>query len=85
MVSSQRYVYQMSHTGRMSLSIRRPVTMEDVHVLTVRMTVYCTPLFVDRVIILKHLKLKAKPVPLHTMEALGGRGAIAPTHSCPRH
>jgi hypothetical protein len=24
-------------------------------------------------------------VPLHTMEALGGRGGIAPTHSRPRH
>jgi hypothetical protein len=29
--------------------------------------------------------LKAKEVPLHTMEALGGRGGIAPTHSRPRH
>jgi hypothetical protein len=26
-----------------------------------------------------------KAVPLHTMEALGGRGGIAPTHSRPRH
>jgi hypothetical protein len=24
-------------------------------------------------------------VPLHAMEALGGRGGIAPTHSRPRH
>jgi hypothetical protein len=28
---------------------------------------------------------KSKAVPLHTMEALGGRGGIAPTHSRPRH
>jgi hypothetical protein len=27
------------------------------------------------------LRAKAKAVPLHTMEALGGRGGIAPTHS----
>jgi hypothetical protein len=27
----------------------------------------------------------AKAVPLHAMEALGGRGGIAPTHSRPRH
>jgi hypothetical protein len=26
-----------------------------------------------------------KAVPLHAMEALGGRGSIAPTHSRPRH
>jgi hypothetical protein len=26
-----------------------------------------------------------KVVPLHAMEALGGRGGIAPTHSRPRH
>jgi hypothetical protein len=32
------------------------------------------------------LKLKvSKAVPLHAMEALGGRGGIAPTHSRPRH
>jgi hypothetical protein len=24
--------------------------------------------------------LKAKDIPLHTMEALGGKGGIAPTH-----
>jgi hypothetical protein len=29
--------------------------------------------------------LKGKAVPLHAMEALGGRGSIAPTHSRPRH
>jgi hypothetical protein len=29
--------------------------------------------------------VKKKAVPLHTMEALGGRGGIAPTHSRPRH
>jgi hypothetical protein len=28
---------------------------------------------------------KAKAVPLHAMEVLGGRGGIAPTHSRPRH
>jgi hypothetical protein len=28
---------------------------------------------------------KGKAVPLHAMEALGGRGDIAPTHSRPRH
>jgi hypothetical protein len=26
-----------------------------------------------------------KAVPLHAMEALGGKGGIAPTHSRPRH
>jgi hypothetical protein len=30
-------------------------------------------------------ELKAKAVPLHAMEALGGRGSIAPTHSRPRN
>jgi hypothetical protein len=30
------------------------------------------------------LKAKAKAVPLHATEALGGRGGIAPTHSRPR-
>jgi hypothetical protein len=29
--------------------------------------------------------LKAKPVPLHTMKTLGGRGDIAPTHSQPQY
>jgi hypothetical protein len=28
---------------------------------------------------------KGKAVPLHAMEALGGKGGIAPTHSRPRH
>jgi hypothetical protein len=28
---------------------------------------------------------KGKAVPLHAMEALGGIGDIAPTHSRPRH
>jgi hypothetical protein len=28
---------------------------------------------------------KGKAVPLHAMEALGGRVGIAPTHSRPRH
>jgi hypothetical protein len=30
-------------------------------------------------------KKKGKAVPLHAMEAFGGRGGIAPTHSRPRH
>jgi hypothetical protein len=30
-------------------------------------------------------KGKGKAVPLHAMEALEGRGGIAPTHSRPRH
>jgi hypothetical protein len=30
-------------------------------------------------------EVKGKAVPLHAMEALGGRGGIAPTHSGPRH
>jgi hypothetical protein len=30
-------------------------------------------------------KGKGKAVPLHAMEALGGRGGIAPTHSRPRY
>jgi len=29
--------------------------------------------------------IKGKAVPLHAMEALGGRGGIAATHSRPRH
>jgi hypothetical protein len=32
-----------------------------------------------------HIVKKGKAVPLHAMEALGGRGGIAPTHSRPRH
>jgi hypothetical protein len=31
------------------------------------------------------VKKKGKAVPLHAMEALGGRGGISPTHSQPRH
>jgi hypothetical protein len=31
------------------------------------------------------IKGKGKAVPLHAMEALGGRGGIDPTHSRPRH
>jgi hypothetical protein len=34
---------------------------------------------------LQTLLLKAKADPLHAMEALGGRGGIAPIHSRPRH
>jgi hypothetical protein len=34
---------------------------------------------------LHRLLFKGKAVPLHAMEALGGRGGIAPTHSRPRH
>jgi hypothetical protein len=40
----------------------------------------CFFLFADDLIV-----LKSKAVPLHAMEALGGRGGIAPTHSRPRH
>jgi hypothetical protein len=29
--------------------------------------------------------VKGKAIPLHVMEALGGRGGIAPNHSRPRH
>jgi hypothetical protein len=35
----------------------------------------------DRDFIHKEIKQKAKAVPLHAMEALGGRGGIALTHS----
>jgi hypothetical protein len=31
------------------------------------------------------VKKKGKAVPLHAMEAFGGRGGTAPTHSRPRH
>jgi hypothetical protein len=31
------------------------------------------------------MECSKKAVPLHAMEALGGRGGIAPTHSRPRH
>jgi hypothetical protein len=34
---------------------------------------------------LKYIVKVSKAVPLHAMEALGGRGGIAPTHSRPRH
>jgi hypothetical protein len=33
--------------------------------------------------IIREKKVKGKAVPLHAMEALGGRGGIAPTHSRP--
>jgi len=33
----------------------------------------------------KYESKSKKAVPLHAMEALGGRGGIAPTHSRPRH
>jgi hypothetical protein len=33
----------------------------------------------------EHFEVKGKAVPLHAMEALWGRGGIAPTHSRPRH
>jgi hypothetical protein len=36
-------------------------------------------------VLVANCKKKGKPVPLHAMEALGGRGGIAPTHSRPRH
>jgi hypothetical protein len=31
------------------------------------------------------IQFKGKAIPLYAMEALGGRGGIAPTHSRPRH
>jgi hypothetical protein len=31
--------------------------------------------------LLEHIKVKSKAVPLHVMEALGGRGGTAPTHT----
>jgi hypothetical protein len=35
---------------------------------------------------IRELKVKkGKAVPLHAMEALGGKGGIAPTHSRPLH
>jgi hypothetical protein len=37
------------------------------------------------VVVVVVVKGKGKAVPLHAMEALGGRGGIAPTHSRPRH
>jgi hypothetical protein len=37
------------------------------------------------IIIIIIYKKVSKAVPLHAMEALGGRGSIAPTHSRPRH
>jgi hypothetical protein len=33
----------------------------------------------------KDVKVKSKAVPLHALEALGGRGGIAPTYSRPRY
>jgi hypothetical protein len=48
------------------------------HAALVHVTRYNT-LYIDKV------KVKSKAVPLHTMEALGGRGGIAPTHPRPRH
>jgi hypothetical protein len=33
----------------------------------------------------KQVTYKYLAIPLHAMEALGGRGGIAPTHSRPRH
>jgi hypothetical protein len=37
------------------------------------------------ILVLYKSKVKSKAVPLHAMEALEGRGGIAPTHSRPRH
>jgi hypothetical protein len=39
----------------------------------------------DNTLTWKHSPYKGKAVPLHAMEALGGRGGIAPTHARPRH
>jgi hypothetical protein len=35
--------------------------------------------------LITQLKAKAKAVPLHATNGLGGRGGIAPAHSQPRH
>jgi hypothetical protein len=43
-------------------------------------TIYHTRKFLGIIML-----IKGKAVPLHAMEALGGRGGIAPTHSRPRH
>jgi hypothetical protein len=43
------------------------------------------PIRTDHVFVKHHLDQDIKAVPLHAMEALGGRGSIAPTHSRPRH
>jgi hypothetical protein len=40
---------------------------------------------VMKTVVLFVVRNKSKAVPLHAMEALGGRGDIAPTHSRPRH
>jgi hypothetical protein len=37
------------------------------------------------VVIIYSFVTKGKAVPLHAVEALGGKGGIAPTHSRPRH
>jgi hypothetical protein len=42
-------------------------------------------MFKENVSLFYNVKKKGKAVPLHAMEALGGRGGIAPTHSKPRH
>jgi hypothetical protein len=39
----------------------------------------------DETVLVKKKGKKGKAVPLHAMEALGGRGSIAPTHSRPGH
>jgi hypothetical protein len=39
---------------------------------------------IDNTVLTTDSYVKGKAIPLHAMEALGGRG-IAPTHSRPRH
>jgi hypothetical protein len=45
----------------------------------------CLNLLILEKSIPKAKRVLSKAVPLHAMEALGGRGGIAPTHSQPRH
>jgi hypothetical protein len=57
-------------TGSKNTKFWKPLTFIQKTILTSRPRAY---------------KGKGKAVPLHAMEALGGRGGIAPTHSRPRH
>jgi hypothetical protein len=45
----------------------------------------CRPRCAKYIVDIGSLGVKGKAVPLHAMEALGGREGIAPTHSRPRH
>jgi hypothetical protein len=68
-----------------SLSLSYNVSSSDSRSVFVRniLVFFREPLNSDEVYNVKSKKSKA--VPLHAMEALGGRGGIAPTHSRPRH